>query len=451
MDNFFDSLGNLQGQEESYLDEGILVNSASRYYGMFSEDDNFPVLPPKHDAEEVYLWQPEQAFQGAISYTSGYDITPERDTDVLLDCSNVINTPKSGLGPETTYLKDSLSWSSIGSSTNGDSESKFDINLQSKESCPTCGQEKQVFRLLAKLRFQLELLKSENQDLRRHMGRVSQENEILRSQLQGLCQSETMVSGTAKAGRKRRTPENDVVAIDSKNNSMSQNVSTEKTQRRKRTVKSKTLFCFSIILGFLLLPYFFQIHHSLDKDNRGIVSKNGSRPVTAIAKYVPYLDKESRGEVTEAFRSKQIVKNEPSFETSFPALRKSFDPTSEHWIRRAVEAAMHLTDPYPDDINSLLLYQKSEDFLRSYASLITHRKGSPTMLVITRDLVSILPADAIANASCPDPSSGNCDYAVSLLMPVRSFNESLSDCVYTSLECKLAHGNNNRTLSNKYL
>ncbi|EME31264.1 hypothetical protein Gasu2_20310 [Galdieria sulphuraria] len=444
MDNFFDSLESLQGQEEVCNGEA-LTSSEFCFYGNFRED-SFADLELKHYAEEECLWQPKVAPHGAFSYTSGYNKTPERDKELLIDQNNsFVNTPVTDSVPETTCVKESLSWSSVGSSTNLDDEAEACKNLQSNGSCCKREREQQLFPLIEKLQFQVDLLKSENHDLRKHMGRISQENEILRSQLQHLQENKTLVFKSAKTGNKRQRPE-EAVAVDSETISAKCNPSTTKAERRKRTLKSKTLFCFSIILGFFILPYFFRRQSYLDKNYVGIVWKNGSKPVTAIAKYIPYMEERSPSELVGTSQTKQVVRGETHFDSFFPAVRKSYDPSTEHWIRRAVEAAMQLADPSPEDVHNLVTHQKAEDFLRSYASWITHRRGSPTMLVITRDLVSVLPENVIENSSCPDPSKGNCDYTVSLLMPVRSFNESLSDCIYTSLECQLTQGKSNKTL-----
>ncbi|GJQ08488.1 hypothetical protein GpartN1_g279.t1 [Galdieria partita] len=440
LDNFFDSLESLERPEEvsgrDLLASSVFCSSEGKF-----PEGNFAELESQRYADEAYFWSPEEALHGAFSYISGSDRTPERDNELLVDHNNIsLSTPEKDLATETACIKESLSWSSAGSSTNLDVESQPCKNSQSKQSYCTCDHEQKLLPLIERLQFQLEMLKSENQGLRKHMGRISQENEILRLQLQRLRESKTFVSETPKACSKRPRPD-EGVAVD--NDTVSANY---KSERRKRRVKSKTLFCFSIILGFLLLPYFFRRESYLDKDYGGIAWKNGSKPVTAIAKYIPYMEERNSSELIGTFQTKQVVRDESRSNSLFPAVRKSFDPSNQQWIRRAVDAAMHLADSYPEDVHNLLVHQKAEDFLRSYASWITYRKGSPTMLVITRDLVSVLPANMIENSSCPDPYSGNCDYTVSLLMPVRSFNESLSDCIYTSLECHLTHGKSNKTL-----
>jgi len=449
MENFFDSLESLQ-EERPLYDEEALSLSEFPIYGKFLELDNCSNVQPKEDFSEQYFWRSGEGYPGVVSCTSSLNKTPEKCSEsVIGSCNPSVDALVTDFVPENTYLKESLSWSSVGSSSNLDDESKPSVSSQSKESFTSGGREEQLIPVIEKLQFQVEMLKSENKDLRRHMGRISQENEILRSQLQILQQSKSVASETSKPGSKRQRPV-DVVATASDMNTAMVDASARKPERRKRVVKSKTLFCLSVVLGFFLIPYFFQKQYPVVRDYRGIVSKNESRPVTAIAKYVPYMEEANSSELVWKFQSKQIVKDdEPHSEFHFPALRKSADPTSESWIRRAVEAAMQLTDSYPEDIHNLLVHQKAEDFLRSYASWITHRKKSPTMLVVARDLVSVLPADVAAKASCPDPSSGSCDYSVSLLMPVRSFNESLSDCVYTSLECQLTHGRANATLRDK--
>jgi len=184
MENFFDSLESLQ-EERPLYDEEALSLSEFPIYGKFLELDNCSSVQPKEDFDEQYFWRSGEGYPGMVSCTSSLNKTPEKCSEsVIGSCNPSVDALVTDFVPENAYLKESLSWSSVGSSCNLDDESKPSVSSQSKESFTSGGREEQLIPVIERLQFQVEMLKSENQDLRRHMGRISQENEILRSQLQ---------------------------------------------------------------------------------------------------------------------------------------------------------------------------------------------------------------------------------------------------------------------------
>eukprot|EP00871_Galdieria_phlegrea_P004140 jgi/Galph1/4727/GphlegSOOS_G3356.1 len=429
LEDFFEGLGSLEPGDLLSKDANSCFNLPVKLYEHRREELEGDLMGA-WEFEKSELWRSfpcERLSSGSASSTSGCSKHAKADVhepEHVVTNSNVAGNG-SVLLDRASSDGQSLSWSSVGSSNDVQEENAEKTHTDSLEAKKLELEKRELLNVVSNLQFQVDMLKSENRDIRKHMGRVARENEILRSQL---ANSKSVTTFSTKDETDKRKSYECLVS-QGENQLEECTVTERKRPRYKRNLKSRTLFCFSLFISFLFLPYLFHRPNNPSFSRLSEVSfVNSSRPITAIAKYVPYADKrDSQNAVALLQREPLSQKGSPLIGRDDTSLRDIVGHDSSRWINEAAEAALLLTDRAEEDLSRALTRQMAEDRLRSYASWITHKKGSPTMLVITRDIVSVLPMDVVANSSCPDPLGGVCDYSVSLLMPVRSFNESLSD------------------------